>query len=450
MTSTAPYYPSRSRQSLDRKPKPPARQQFMAVLLMLYLIQFTGAWIYPPSSAITLDSLQLEKFMGVPFQYAIWGLVVLTLAWHGQTYGLARLSRVLAVVAPFGVVGLVSAVFGFNPFTSTRYVILWSLAVIGAAVVGSELAPQCGLRILCQMMLLLMAGSVVMALAVPSIGQQGYGFTMVWRGLFTGKNQLGWIAALALIIATSYASRTTWKLSASTILMAGVCLVFSGSKGALAAAMVAIGYIYLVNWLAPRVTPGFGVFVTLSMMAIAGLTIFLVLPYVLEALGRDMTLTGRTDVWRTYFAAMTKTLWLGEGAGAYTSLSPLTLPLAAKLTDLGAIVTPHNIFLGVLGDAGLFGLLAFIAMQVYLTLTRPFLVRQPSVILCSGIGFVMMAHGMVETHEVLSPGPGWMLLMLTFAFSLQEQHGPLQPLQHVGRRVVDAPEVAALRSDSNK
>ncbi len=417
------FQPSPSFRSSTIRNKSAPHQGVMTIALVMCLIQFTGAWIYPPNISVGVEMLQLEKVMGVPFQWAVWGMAVLGLLWHVQKFGFSRIFVVTRVVLPFAFIGLITGLLGINPFLSIRFLIMWGLVVICAGVIGSELDPERAKNTLCRILLVLMVGSIVMAVGFPFIGQQGYGSTLVWRGLFTNKNQLGWVSGLTLIIAMSIIDRKTWKLSVFTALVASICLIFSSSKGALLAALFTIGYVYALVWLAPRVTTGFGVFATTTILFLAGVFAFLLLPYVLEMLGRDATLTGRTDVWHTYFTAMVRTPWLGEGAGSYTSLSSLTLPLAQRLASLGIIVTPHNIFLGVLGDMGLFGLVAFIGMHLYLTLTRPFLYQSRFVIVCSGVGFMMVAHGMVETHEVMGPGPAWFLLILAYALSLQEQHG---------------------------
>jgi exopolysaccharide production protein ExoQ len=397
------------------------RERWWLVLLALFLIQFTGAWIYPPSAGGIFESIQKEKILGVPFQWSIWGLIVLGTFLHSARYGFGRLAGALRIFLPFWIVGVIAAGFGFDPFLSMRNVILWSLMALGAAVAGSELTAARAIRLMCITLAAIMLLSVALALFAPPIGTQMYGLNAVWRGAFTYKNQLGWAAALTLVISVVMLRRDSLWITLSAAALSGICLVGSGSKGALGAAIAALVYVLIVSRLARRVTPGFGIFLTVFTFGVVACIGMIVMPIVLELLGRDATLTGRTDIWQAYFNAMAKTPWFGEGPGAYTSLSAVTLPLAQKLQSFGSIVTPHNIFLGVLGDTGLFGLVTFLAALLYLTLVLPMMRPGSSVMLCAAIGFLILAHGLVETHEVLAPGPGWFLLILTYALALQEQ-----------------------------
>jgi O-antigen ligase len=138
-------------------------------------------------------------------------------------------------------------------------------------------------------------------------------------------------------------------------------------------------------------------------------------------LGKDPTFTGRTFVWSMYFNSMMNTPFLGEGPGSYTFLSELTLPLALRLSDLGAIVTPHNAFLGAFGDAGIFGLFTFAGVLIYLAMIAPFLRSDRATLVCAGVAFFNMAHGMVETHEVFATGFAWFLMVFLRGMALRQE-----------------------------
>ncbi|MES2741019.1 MAG: O-antigen ligase family protein [Pseudomonadota bacterium] len=400
------------------------RQRCWTILLVLFTVQFTGAWLFPAASVSAQENLVATKVGGTPYQLSMWGLIVLAFIMHCRTHGFGKIGSALMLFAPFWVVGLLAGAFGVDPVKSLRSLIMFALAMSGAALIGIELAPRRAIQTLCWTLFGIMLASTLLALIVPNIGTQIYGFTTVWRGAFTNKNQLGWVAALAILIAVAMMRSGALRLSGVTALLALVCLLASGSKGALMAALATMAYVYVVSKLARHVTTGFGMGVLGFILFVAAIFGFLVLPYVLEALGRDMTLTGRTDVWRIYFNAMTATPWLGEGPAAYTTISTLTTPLASQLESLGAIVTPHNMYLGVFGDTGLFGLVCFLVPMMYLTAVVP--LARPGLLstMCASVGFLMLAHGTVETHEILAPGPGWFFLMLMWALLKQEKEQP--------------------------
>lgn len=399
-------------------------QRFWAFFLVICIIQVSGAWYFRPAVWGGVETMQTEKVYGVPFQYSVWLMILATLGYHVWTNGISKLSRVLSVFFPFWIVGMIAAVFGAEPFASVRYIALWSLIAFAGAVIGTELSARSAVFVLSVTLLVLLLVSAAMSLLVPSIGTQVYASTNVWRGVFTNKNQLGWIAALTLVLVFSMGRRQSGWLVGLTSLVALVCLIASGSKGALVAVVCTLLYRFLVAKLVRHVTPGFGVGVVVFFIVVAAIFGGLVFPYVLEALGRDLTLTGRTEVWRTFFDSMSRTPWIGQGPGAYTSLSSLTLPLARKLQFLGAIVTPHNVFLGVFGDAGLFGLVTFIVLMFYLAIVMPFTRPTTFSVMSAAVASLMISHGMVETHEILSPGPAWFFLILTRALAMNEADEP--------------------------
>lgn len=399
----------------------PPREWFWILMLVMSIVQFAGAWIFPASTFGGVESMINSKPLGVPFQTLLWVMIAVGVCLHIAHAGFDFMIKVLLPWFPYLGAALVASVFGIAPITSIRALILWALCVFSALVVVGELSPEKAWRWLYRMMAFLVVSSLIMALVFPAIGGQSSGSVGMWRGVFSNKNQLGWIATLALLVIFGFASRERWKIPALLILVAMVCIVKSDSKGALVASFITLGYVGMVMYLRTRVTAALGitvVFVTLLFAVIFG---FLVLPELLALLGKDPTFTGRTFVWSMYFNSMINAPFLGEGPGSYTYLSELTSPLAMRLSDLGAIVTPHNAFLGAFGDGGIVGFLAFTALLVYLAIFAPFLRHDRLTLICAGVAFFNMAHGMVETHEVFGPGFAWYVMVALRGLSLRER-----------------------------
>jgi O-antigen ligase len=390
------------------------------VLLVLCVVQFTSAWLYPPIPFGSTEGIILTKQFGVPFQYGLWALVAGCLAAHVSNAGISRLVDVLLPFGLFFLVGVCAATFGFDPLSSYRILAQWLVMALAATAIGQQLPAERTWRVLLVGLLFLMAASAVLALAVPARGTQAYGYSAVWRGVFTNKNQLGWIAALTLVASASLSSKRVSLLSVLTFSIALACLIGSGSKGALLGALAALGYRPVIAKLVKSVSSGLGILLVLWGVA---LLIFIgvgLLPVLLDLLHRDPTLTGRTEIWQLYFNSMMNTPWLGQGPGAYTATSSVTLPLAQQLGQNGAIVTPHNGFLGAFGDAGVAGLLTFAGLLLYISVVAPF--RRPSTALqlSASIGVLMIILGMVETHDVFAAGPGWFILILSRSAAFRE------------------------------
>jgi exopolysaccharide production protein ExoQ len=390
---------------------------FWTLLLVMCWVQFSTAWIYPPIRFGGVSAMIDSKPHAVPFQYLLWLLILLGAVLHVRAAGLERIARVLAPFALFWLAGAAAALFGITPLAALRLLILWSLMAVSAACIGLELGAR-ALRPLCLAMSVTLVLSVALALAVPRYGTQLAGLDAVWRGLFTNKNQLGWVSALCLVFGWHLRAVGVRKAAWALIGLALLCLLASTSKGALVAALAALLFSAIVRRLARHVSAGFGLAVLTVVLGCLGALCLLAFPLLLELLGRDATLTGRTEIWSAYFRSMMATPWLGEGPGAYTSLTPLTWRIASRFESFGAIVTPHNYYLGVFGDAGLFGLLGAGAALVFLVLVRPLQRWTPLTAACSALGFALAVHGMVETHEVYTPGAGAFLLILMHAVAV--------------------------------
>jgi O-antigen ligase len=391
------------------------------LLLIMAVIQFSGAWILPTSGFGGVDTMINSKPFGVPFQMMLWLMIAFGICLHVAHSGFDFMARVLAPWYPYLLVALLASVVGIAPITSLRIVILWALCVMSALIVVGELPAEQSRKLLYRMTAALVVCSLLWAVITPGNGGQSSGSPGLWRGVFSNKNQLGWIATLSLLVILGEVSRVRWKMPAFLMLIAVICIFKSGSKGALVAAVVTVGYMGLLAFLRTRVTAALGISVVLGTLLSAVVFGFLVLPALLALLGKDPTFTGRTFVWSMYFNSMVNTPFLGEGPGSYTYLSELTSPLAMRLSDLGAIVTPHNAFLGAFGDGGVFGFLAFTAVLVYLGIIAPFLKHDRATLICAGVAFFNMAHGMVETHEVFGGGFAWFLMIFLRGLSERER-----------------------------
>jgi exopolysaccharide production protein ExoQ len=397
---------------------------FWTLLLVMCWVQFSTAWIYPPIRFGGVSAMIDSKPHAVPFQYLLWLLILFGTLLHVRSAGLERLARVLAPFALFWLAGAAAALFGMAPLAALRLLILWSLMALSAACIGLELGAPRALRPLCLAMMLTLLMSALLALALPRYGTQLAGPDAVWRGLFTNKNQLGWVSALCLVFGWHLRAAGVRKAAWALIGLSLLCLLASTSKGALVAALAALLFSSIVRRLSRHVAAGFGLAVLTVVLACLGAICLLAFPLLLEWLGRDATLTGRTEIWSAYFRSMMATPWLGEGPGAYTSLTPLTWRIASRFESFGAIVTPHNYYLGVFGDAGLFGLLGASAALVFLVLVRPLQRWTPLSAACSALGFALAVHGMVETHEVYTPGAGAFLLILMHAVAVASDTDP--------------------------
>ena len=411
------------------QPNDGAALWLLGAFMLLCLVQFSNAWYWPVRPEFgDLAAPRFEKVYGVPFQYAMWCLISLAVGLHLLRTGAARLLDVLLPWAPFWLLGVVAGLLGFDPSASLRYSVFWLAMASSAVVAGSALSPQRSLDALRGSLVIILAASILVALLLPKAGTQLYGTAHVWSGVFVSKNQLGWVAALALMLGVQgVLQRSSTTLSGWLLLLALACLAGAQSKGSFVAAAAGVGYLLLLAGLAKRFTEGLSAMLAVGLALCSLVFVKLVMPMVLDVLGRDATLTGRTDIWDVYFGAMLKTPWLGQGPGAFTGTSPITEKLARMLSDLGGIYTPHNMFLGAFGDAGVLGLAAFCGALLWIGVVVP--IRHGTLLskALAGICVVTVVGGMVEAHEVYSAGVGGFLLVVVHAIVIRQHRNPTAP-----------------------
>ena len=384
------------------------------VLLACCLIQFTGAWIYGERIADVARVASGEfstKVGAVPFQYTLWLLIVASVVRHLSIRGLTSLQALSPFVA-YGASCIAVSLFGFYPLGVVRPAIFWMIAIVSAVVLAYELRGRALAQSILFILGSLMVGSVILSLLAPTYGTHMYGSEIVWAGLFVLKNQLGWIAALALLIAATLGASASKGLRIATALAALICLVGSSSMGSIVASLAALGFTQLILFLRRSATASLSVLALAVVLFTAGVLISLTAEMMLNSLGRDVTLTGRTDVWAAYLSSMMDTPWFGKGVGAYTGASPYSLPLAFQFRNLGLIVTPHNMFLAAFGDVGLVGLMCLVLTFLYFALILPLRESGPWVPALVGCTTVSAIMGMVETRDVFTSGPTWFFLAL--------------------------------------
>jgi exopolysaccharide production protein ExoQ len=389
---------------------------FCSLLLLVCVVEYSQAWIYPPAAAEAIAQASAR----LPLRITLWAMAPLAIAVYLVRRGFAGPLAALAPFVLFWLSGLVAAFLGFDPIVSLRLVGPWLLMALAACVIGFELPAQRVFRIVLSAMVAMLLGSIALALLLPERGTMIAAGLPVWRGLFIGKNWLGQIAAWCLVAAVCLATAVPRRLAWSTAALALVCLIGSASKGALVGAGLALAIAALIAWLSRRLAPALVVLVLAASIACTVVVAMLALPLLLEALHRDITLTGRTLIWSVYLRDMVQHVWFGQGPGAYTNPSVITLPLAQKLAAYGPIFTPHNAFLGVFGDAGIFGAIGFVVALVWTVLAplwQPSLAMRASSALCLTIAVT----GLVETVQVFGASAGLFLVILLRAVALAQR-----------------------------
>jgi len=162
--------------------------------------------------------------------------------------------------------------------------------------------------------------SLVLAVVVPRVGGMQEIHHGAWRGAWLEKNSFGVRMAMGLALmmsAFAMQPKRWWLWVPAGILCFGL-VVMSTSKAALLAAMVA-----LVGFLIIRVFRRFPILripVMYSVVVGLGVIGFLLtfMPDMMfDLIGKERTLTGRTDIWQALVLAIKEKQLLGYGYGAF-------------------------------------------------------------------------------------------------------------------------------------
>jgi O-antigen ligase len=168
--------------------------------------------------------------------------------------------------------------------------------------------------------MVLIAGSLALGLFAPAIGRMQAEHPGAWCGLWTHKNTLGGIMALGVAVCASAAivepaRRNLWI---AATLGAFALVLLSTSKTALLASM--LGLAVIAACMLMRRGPVHTIVVcaaSLTAIILAASIVLLAPDLIVAAIGRDLTLTGRTDIWQASARFVAARPWFGYGYYAF-------------------------------------------------------------------------------------------------------------------------------------
>jgi len=249
-----------------------------------------------------------------------------------------------------------------------------------------ELEEQ--LRLLSYALFLCTFLSVIMALLLPEYGIMGMGKELaiggqeavhegIWRGIYSHKNPLGRIMALsglALFLFASDKSNRKWAW-----------LGFALSIGILLASQSATALCILITCsiltkVYQNLRWDIRLMVPLSIITVVTLGGLMTLvasntETILNALGRDVTLSGRTELWSAVLSEIWQSPWLGYGyKGYWVGWNGPSAVIWSQFPWLPPHA--HNGVLNVWLELGVLGLLLFTASFVFASAQAVIYVRE--------------------------------------------------------------------------
>lgn len=398
----------------------------LAVLTLAFAVLPPG--LVPIRGEPTTD--ELGKNLIVPVQ---WPLLFLAGAWL-----LARRWRLALALLPWITWSLplllgwflASTLWSVAPGdTARRSIRLAGLAVCAFGWTLASWQPGRYWRLARYTLALLAGLSVLAALALPEVGTHGAASPEVgkWRGLTTNKNLLGAVAGIgALLWLHAWAAREVpLRRVLPWLLACGVALLGARSSSSLFATL--LGCAVLLTWLrSPVPLRGWAVPALVALLLVVALPLHLyvlwrgavtvtdVIAPLAELAGKDVSLSGRSDLWRYLFAEIPRHPWIGLGHGAYW-LGEFSASAQAVRELYWVPNQGHNFYLDLLNETGVVGVALFgVLLAAWLrTIVRVNRFDRPLAALNGALLVLLLVHGLAETALVRAITP--MTVLVFFA-----------------------------------
>lgn len=237
--------------------------------------------------------------------------------------GVRNLPLLLLLVLP-----LVSTLWSMGPSLSMRRAVALILSMGLAFLLATRFTPREQIIVVGWAVGATIVMSFIAGVAWPSLAFTPYDGTM--RGVFFNKNVFGWMSVILIIAGIAARHDVTTRLRRAGMIMLVLgwtgCLL-SGSMTSLFAAVTAVLISQAVLMIARRQGIARLVFQFGIILGIVVLSVFIAFGFVplLDALGKDVTLTGRTPLWALLDIEIAKHPILGQGYGAFWSPNNLTM-----------------------------------------------------------------------------------------------------------------------------
>lgn len=351
--------PLRFEPNIDARNKMAARLLRWAeeIIVFVLLFQFSTALV----ALLTTDpnDLASQSMLARNLWYPGYLMVLLlTLRWFPRVLRMAVFNPLLVVCVLWCGV---SYVWSIHPDVTLRR----SIALLMTTLFGLLLAARYDWNELVQRLafvfLVTAFISLFLGIAIPSLGQMQEIHQGAWRGAWLEKNSFGVRMAMGLALmmcAFAMQPKRWWLWVPGGVLCFGLVLM-STSKAALLAALVAISGFLVIRVFRRfpilRIPVLYGVVISVSILMF--LVIFMP-DMMFELIGKERTLTGRTDIWHELARAIQAKPWFGYGYGTFWQ--DLNGPSYWVRLDLEwGVPTAHNGWVETWLSAGLVAVILF-------------------------------------------------------------------------------------------
>ncbi|MDP3740065.1 MAG: hypothetical protein Q8R02_21960, partial [Hyphomonadaceae bacterium] len=272
-----------------------------AVTLFMFAEAFLPRLLAPEATPVEVPESTLLRYLWLPF-YAIVGIGLLA-AGREALRAIAAAPWLILLAA----LAIASAAWSIDPELSFRR----GVAVLATTLLGVYLAARfdwlAALRLLGGVWFALMLASLVAGVVAPGFAVMSETHPGAWSGGWGEKNQLGGHAARAAFLFAflcwrDEGFRKTWGVA---LLVSLALVALSQSATALLAVLLGGGVLASAWWMLKGRVLSLALIWFAACIIGAVILVYVAAPGALLGLiGRDASLTGRTDIWMELIAAI--------------------------------------------------------------------------------------------------------------------------------------------------
>ncbi|MDB5969097.1 MAG: O-antigen ligase [Hydrocarboniphaga sp.] len=297
---------------------------------------------------------------------------LLVLVWRSALAWLL-FSRLNLFFLIFLVLATASIAWSIEPAVTTRRMIrLYTVVGVGAAFTLACWHERRYQQLMRPVLTAMLAGSIVFGMLYPTLAihqSTSYELAGAWRGLTNHKNTLGAISSITAIFwFHAWLAREVRPLTALFCgAIAMTTLLLSRSSTALVTTLFVFGLLLMLLRSPPNLRRWMPLIITLFVAALLTYALAvlrlvpgtdLLLKPIVMITGKDLTFTGRSDIWALLNEHIRFSPLLGSGYGAYWTGPIPGSPSYVMMQKLHFYPgSAHNGYLEIVNDLGALGLL---------------------------------------------------------------------------------------------
>jgi exopolysaccharide production protein ExoQ len=340
--------------------------------------------------------------------------------------GLLQNLRQIGIFCFLTVFAMASTLWSQDPSASLRNSVFLGLNTLFALFLIKRFTPNQQMRLIMLLGTITAFLSIALALGAPKYGVAQTNGVFSWQGIFAQKNNMG--EAMAFFLTPAFfVESTTVKQSIYRKAYIVLILFLIGMSGSRTAWLITFLLLLIVGIMkiARKFKKRDALVLTLAVTVIAAACALAVSAYLTQGfalLGKDATLTGRTDIWKAVLLSIAKRPLFGYGYAAFWE--GFRGESAHVVVAAHWMVTyAHNGFLEVGLELGIVGIV-LVVWTLFATFRNAAISLRPRcpeyVLWYLSIAFLMLLYNMDEARFIYPNAIEWVMYVMASAALWQE------------------------------